>query len=82
MSYTFTIEEAASGTAIADLGLYNKELLIERDSNTISDLFKGVTLSLFAAEKGTTVTIDIEQDLAQAKTAIHAGSGCSIEPGG
>ncbi|MFN4090276.1 MAG: flagellar filament capping protein FliD [Alphaproteobacteria bacterium] len=49
----------------------NKEpLLIERDSNTISDLFAGVTLSLYQAEPGTTVTIDIDRNLSQAKTAI------------
>src|SRR5690606_34298559 len=45
-------------------------LLIERDSNTISDLFAGVTLSLYQAEPGTTVTIDVDRNLTQAKEAI------------
>src|SRR5690606_13787780 len=38
--------------------------------NTIDDLFTGVTLSLFAAEQGTTISLDIEQDLSQVKTEI------------
>jgi len=44
--------------------------VIERSSNTIDDLFTGVTLSLFAAEQGTTISLDIEQDLSQVKTEI------------
>lgn len=66
----FTITETGGGTAIADLGIDNKRKVIERSSNTIDDLFTGVTLSLFAAEKGTTVSLDIEQDLSQVKTEI------------
>lgn len=45
-------------------------LLIERDSNTVSDLFAGVTLSLYQAEPGTTITVDIDRNLTQAKDAI------------
>lgn len=45
-------------------------LLIQRDSNTISDLFSGVTLSLYQAEPGTTITIDVDRNLSQAKAAI------------
>ena len=45
-------------------------LLIERDSNTISDLFTGVTLSLYQAEPGTTISIDVDRNLTQAKSAI------------
>ena len=43
---------------------------IERQSNTIDDIFAGVTLSLFKAEVGTTVKIDVERDLNQVKQAI------------
>ncbi len=43
---------------------------IERQSNTIDDVFSGVTLSLFKAEVGTTINLDVEQDLNQVKTAI------------
>lgn len=52
------------------LGDDGQPLLIERDSNTISDLFAGVTLNLFKAEPGTTVQIDIERNLTQVKSAI------------
>jgi flagellar hook-associated protein 2 len=43
---------------------------IERQSNTIEDVFSGVTLSLFKAEPGTTVQLDVEPDLNQVKQAI------------
>jgi len=43
---------------------------IERQSNTIDDVFSGVTLSLFKAEAGTTVRLDVELDLSQVKQAI------------
>jgi flagellar hook-associated protein 2 len=43
---------------------------IERQSNTIDDVFSGVTLSLFKAEPGTTVQLDVERDLSQIKQAI------------
>ncbi len=56
---------------LADLGVDNN-LVIERTSNTVSDLFDGVTLTLFQAEEGTTVKIDVEQDLTSAKTQILA----------
>ncbi len=44
--------------------------VIERSSNTIDDIFEGVTLSLFKAEAGTTVTLDVEPDLNQVKSSI------------
>jgi flagellar capping protein FliD len=55
---------------LADLGVDN-DLVVERSSNTISDLFTGVTLTLFQPEEGTTVKLDIEQNLATAKSAIE-----------
>ena len=44
--------------------------VIERTSNTIDDVFDGVTLSLFKAEAGTTINLDIEPDLNQVKSSI------------
>jgi flagellar hook-associated protein 2 len=44
--------------------------IVERQSNTIDDVFAGVTLSLFKAEPGTTVKLDVESDLNQVKNAI------------
>ena len=68
----FTITESGGGTAIADLGIDNQRKVITRSSNTIDDLFSGVTLSVFAAEVGTTISLDIEQDLSQVKTEIFS----------
>ena len=45
-------------------------IAVTRGSNEFSDLIDGLTVSLYDAEPGTKVTIDIEQDLNQAKTAI------------
>jgi flagellar capping protein FliD len=64
------MSESGGGNALNSLGVTNSRLLIERDSNTINDLFGGVTLTLFQAEVGTTVKIDVEQDLASVKTQI------------
>lgn len=65
---TFAI--ADDSTLTTELGLYDKELLVERTSNTVGDLFAGVTLTLFAAEEGTTVKLDIDQDLQAAKDKV------------
>ncbi len=43
---------------------------ITRSSNEFSDLVDGLSISLYNAEPGTKITIDVEQDLNQAKTAI------------
>jgi flagellar capping protein FliD len=66
----FSIAETGGGSAIDDLGINNKRRVIERASNTISDLFTGVTLTLFQAERGTTIQLDIERDLTQVKKEI------------
>ena len=70
-SSAFTFSETGGGSAITDLGLTNSRKIIERDSNTISDLFDGVTLSLYGAEQGTTVKLSIEKDLSQVVTAVN-----------
>eukprot|EP00003_Mantamonas_plastica_P027252 TRINITY_DN57_c0_g2_i1.p1 TRINITY_DN57_c0_g2~~TRINITY_DN57_c0_g2_i1.p1 ORF type:complete len:590 (-),score=58.41 TRINITY_DN57_c0_g2_i1:616-2385(-) len=45
-------------------------IAVTRGSNEFSDLIDGLTVSLYDAEPGTQVTIEVEQDLNQAKTAI------------
>lgn len=45
-------------------------LLVERSSNTISDVFDGMTIDLFKAEPGTTVELRVDRDLQGAKQAI------------
>lgn len=66
----FTMTETGGGSALTTLGMGNARLLIERNSNTVSDLFAGVTLNLFQAEIGSTVKIDIEADLSSVKSAV------------
>ncbi len=46
------------------------ERVITRSTNTIDDLFQGMTVDLFKAEPGTTVEIGVERDLNSVKTAI------------
>lgn len=55
---------------LTGLGVGKQNLLIERNTNTINDLFAGVTLNLYQAEAGTTVKLDIEKDLTAVKTAV------------
>ncbi len=55
---------------LGELGVDN-DLVIERTSNTVTDLFTGVTLTLFQAEEGTKIKLDIEQDLSGLKTALQ-----------
>lgn len=66
----FTITESGAGAALTELGIDNKRRLIERESNTVDDLFAGVTLSLFQAEIGTTINLDIERNLNEIKTSV------------
>jgi len=66
----FSISETGAGAALDDLGIDNKRRVIERQTNTVSDLFNGVTLSLYQAEKGTTISIDIDHDLNAVKTQV------------
>lgn len=66
----FTIAEAGAGSALTELGIDNKRRVIERESNTVDDLFAGVTVSLFQAEVGTTINLDIERNLNEIKTSV------------
>lgn len=59
-----------SDNLLAGLGVNKQNLLIERSSNTISDLFAGMTINLYQAEAGTTIRLDVEQDLNAVKSAI------------
>lgn len=59
-----------SDNLLSGLGMGKERLLIERTSNTVSDLFTGVTLSLYGAEAGTTVKLDVDRDLNGMKTAV------------
>ena len=67
-SSSFNIEDSSG--LISALGVAKDDLVIERSSNTVSDLFDGVTLTLFQAEVGTTISVDVERDLSNVKTGI------------
>ena len=54
----------------AELLVDGLSTMIERQSNTVDDVFGGVTLTLYKAEPGTTVKLDVERDLNQVKSAI------------
>ena len=54
----------------AELLVDGLSTIIERQSNIISDVFGGGTLTLYKAEPGTTVRLDVERDLNQVKSAI------------
>ncbi|MDP6429730.1 MAG: flagellar filament capping protein FliD [Rhodospirillales bacterium] len=66
-SSAFTLTDTSN--LLDDLGV-NDDLVVERSTNTVSDIFTGVTLSLFASEVGTTVKVEVEQNLTTVKTAI------------
>lgn len=66
----FTMTETGAGSLLSDYGITNERKLLERANNTVTDVFAGVTLSLFQAEPGTTIKIDVEADLATMKQAI------------
>ncbi|MGD9741662.1 MAG: flagellar filament capping protein FliD [Dongiaceae bacterium] len=59
-----------SGNLLTGLALTKQPLLIERDSNTVDDLFAGVTLSLYGAEAGTSIKLEIDRSLTDVKSAI------------
>jgi flagellar hook-associated protein 2 len=67
-SSSFNLED--SGGLVSTLGIGKDDLVIERSSNTVSDLFEGVTLTLLQAEVGTTISVDVERDLSNVKTGI------------
>jgi len=59
-----------SGGSFALGAASDVERVITRESNTVDDLFQGMTLDLFKAEPGTTVEVGVERNLNEIKTAI------------
>ena len=54
---------------MSGLGM-NNDLVISRNSNTINDVIPGVTLSLYQAEEGTTINLEVSPDQSAVKTAV------------
>jgi flagellar hook-associated protein 2 len=65
----FTLTD--SGGLLGRLGVDNEQV-IERASNTVDDLYPGVTLSLYAAEENTKVKIDVDRNLSAIKSQVIA----------
>ena len=65
-----TIQNELRAAANARFRVDGLSTTLERQGNTVDDVFTGVTLSLFKAEPGTTIEIDVEPDLNQVKQAI------------
>ncbi|WP_193371043.1 flagellar filament capping protein FliD [Pelagibius marinus] len=66
---TFTTELQAFQPA--QLYLDGIATVIERDSNEIDDLIDDVTIDLYKADVGTTITLEIENDLSAARAQIE-----------
>jgi flagellar hook-associated protein 2 len=60
---------ADTGGVVAAMDFRDPKIL-ERASNTVSDLIDGMTINLFAAEGGTTIKIDVEQNLNDVKAQM------------
>lgn len=58
-----------TGGVVAAMDFRDPKIL-ERTSNTVSDLIAGMTINLFAAEGGTTIKIDVEQNLNDVKAQM------------
>ncbi|WP_340118612.1 flagellar filament capping protein FliD [Pelagibius sp. 7325] len=56
----------------ARIQLDNIGTMIERDTNEIDDLIDNVTIDLYKADIGTTITLEIENDLSAARGQIEA----------
>lgn len=61
-----------TGNLVSQLGVTNQPLLLTRTSNTVNDLFAGITLTLFQAEKGTNIDIQLTHDVSGIKGEIQA----------
>lgn len=66
----FTMSETGGGSALSNLGMNNSRLLITRTTNSVNDLFSGVSLNLIQAEVGTNIEVDVTPDLNSIKSAI------------
>ncbi|HYB10591.1 MAG TPA: flagellar filament capping protein FliD, partial [Alphaproteobacteria bacterium] len=60
-----------SGNLLSQIGIVNQPLVLTRSSNTIDDLFAGITINLFQAEPGTTVSVQIANNVAGVQSDIE-----------
>jgi len=65
-----TVSFTDTNGLLSGLGM-NNDLVVERNSNTVSDVIPGVTLTLYQAEEGTTVKLEIDQDQSAVKSAVQ-----------
>jgi flagellar hook-associated protein 2 len=65
----FTLTDTSG--LLGDLGVDNTQV-IERPSNTVGDLWSGVTLSLYGAEESTKIKIDVDPNYADVTAKVNA----------
>lgn len=58
-----------TGDLVSTMAFENPKI-IERSSNTVDDLFTGITLNLFQAEAGTEIRIEVDRNLNEVKQSI------------
>ena len=68
-SAAFTLTD--TNGLLGALGVDNEQV-VERTGNTITDLYAGTTLTLFGAEEGTKIKIDVERSLTSVKSQVTA----------
>jgi len=66
-------EDALSREVVAgqDAGIRVNGVTLTRSSNTVTDALDGITLSLYGAEEGTTVSISVTRDTAAIRGAVE-----------
>lgn len=65
-----TVSFTDTNGLLSGLGI-NNDLVVTRTSNTVNDVIPGVTLTLFQAEEGTKINLEIAQDQTAVKTAVQ-----------
>ncbi|MFW5833771.1 MAG: flagellar filament capping protein FliD [Pseudomonadota bacterium] len=57
--------------AAANAEFWVDDIAVERPTNTITDLYDGLTIDLYQAEPGTTVTVEVEANYAEAREQVQ-----------
>lgn len=70
INYDTSLTVTSPDAADTALGLARPDLIIERDDNNVTDLFDGMTITLFQAEAGTTIKLDVDRNLTGVKQGV------------
>lgn len=61
--------DTTTADVVSELGIQTADA-ISRKTNTVDDLFQGITLNLLTAERGTSVKLDVENDEDAVRAAV------------